>query len=188
MPKEIYVDVDHKKNQLLNTVAHLVSSYPTDAREGQWIYHLTNKSLCVCIDDTGDTTSPLAWKCSASAFDPIGIRDITCPEATDILDAVYISGDLTVALARSDAYATASVFGFVLSKESSTKCTVVTSGILDGFTGLTAGKQYFLSKQYYGGITDTVVTGTNSIIMRVGIAISATQLWINIDRSLTIRA
>lgn len=186
MSEHFDTDVNFHKQQLENPVAHLISSYPSDARNGQFIYHLGIGYLCYCINDTIDTTSPLAWRCCGSFTDPSGIRDVNCPEATEVNDAVYVSGSNEVRPARGNVIGTAQVFGFVRSKESATKCTVITSGLLDGFSGLIEGKIYFLSTQFDGGITDDVPTG-NVVLIRVGKAFTSTQLHIRIDDSIIVR-
>ena len=78
-----YNDLDLLKNELQNAVIHPKIGYPGNAREGQVIYHLTNQMVCVCIDDTGDTTQSVAWRCFGGETDINGGVFITNIEPQD---------------------------------------------------------------------------------------------------------
>lgn len=185
--KDFYTDINLKQNQLLNIIPHIVSSFPSGAREGQIVYNSTKKSFCFCINDTIDTTLEIAWSCYSLITTPIGIQDLSCPPSTEINDIVYISGDYEVTPAQANIFSTSKGFGFVISKESTTKCTISNFGILGNFTGLSAGNTYFISTSFAGGITD-VIPGATEIVCRVGQVLSSTDLFIQIDQSLTIRS
>ena len=57
----VYTDKDFLKNEIRNAVAHPVTSFPANAREGQMIYHSTFKAFFVCINQSMDTTLKGAW-------------------------------------------------------------------------------------------------------------------------------
>lgn len=61
---------------------------------------------------------------------------------------------------------------------------VVMSGLLGGFSGLSAGSVYYADPSTPGGITSTKPTGVNETAIEVGRAVSATQLVVNIQEAL----
>ncbi|MCK4260025.1 MAG: hypothetical protein KAX49_13685 [Halanaerobiales bacterium] len=61
MAKIIQRDIDLRQNAIQKAVAHPVSSFPANAREGQMIYHTTFKAFFICKNDVGDTTSKGHW-------------------------------------------------------------------------------------------------------------------------------
>lgn len=60
-----------------------------------------------------------------------------------------------------------------------TTYTVITSGVVSGFTGLTIGATYYCHTTA-GAITATLPAATSAVIVPVGVAISATQLMLQI--------
>lgn len=60
MAKEVYSDIDYRKNTLLNPVIHNVSNFPANAKVGQQVFHITLLNNYSCIGGT-DTTLPSAW-------------------------------------------------------------------------------------------------------------------------------
>lgn len=105
------------------------------------------------------------------------VTAITTPIATNSLpvrSAVYVDGAGVVQLAKADASATVKAVGFIAANGA----IATTGGTLDGFSGLTVGARYFLSTSIAGAITTDVPT--SGFVAPVGIAISATQLAINI--------
>ena len=54
---------------------------------------------------------------------------------------------------------------------------VVTGGIMGGFSGLTQGAIYYLNPSVVGGITATRPTTANQYLAPIGVAISATQIY-----------
>lgn len=60
-----------------------------------------------------------------------------------------------------------------------TTATVITDGVLSGYTGLIVGSIYYSDNTTPGGITTTRPTATNAYVVPVGMAISATQIDIN---------
>ena len=105
------------------------------------------------------------------------VTAITTPIDTNSLpvrSAVYVDDAGVVQLAKADAYATVKAVGFIAAKGA----IATTGGTLDGFSSLTVGARYFLSEATAGAITTDVPT--SGFVAPVGIAISATQLAINI--------
>lgn len=106
--------------------------------------------------------------------------------------AVYISSGAGVDSARTagDIYLTdpgvtngavrSLCIGFaVLNVTSTNTVNVASEGVLAGFSGLTPGAVYYLDPTTPGGITSTKPATQDQFIVPVGIAVSATQLWIN---------
>lgn len=97
-------------------------------------------------------------------------------------DAVYISGDDTILKASASSTATAKAIGIALETKLATETVKVAMGgsIATGvLTGATAGTQYFLSTTA-GGLTTTPPTGSGNTVNRIGIAVNATDLLIQI--------
>lgn len=99
-------------------------------------------------------------------------------------DAVYISAADTAKKAKADAAGTKDVLAFATATIStSTTGAYQTDGILAGLTGLTAGAVYYLSATTAGLITNSAPSSVGQYVVRVGIAISTTELEINIERA-----
>lgn len=96
---------------------------------------------------------------------------------------VYVSASATVKKAKADASATAMAIGFVADTSIAAAATglIQTDGVLDGFTSLTPGATYFADAATAGAITATAPTASGSHVVKVGKALSATELLIDID-------
>lgn len=106
----------------------------------------------------------------------LNAKTFTAAEALTAGDKVYIDGSGEAARA-SAASGGNRVSGYV--KDSATTGSTVTvffDGCNDALTGLTVGATYFLSPSTPGGITTTVPTGSGEMVIKVGVATSATQL------------
>ena len=97
---------------------------------------------------------------------------------------VYLNGS-TYTLARADSANTASVVGMV-SVASSTRFTIVTSGLVTGLTGLTVGADYFLDGVTAGLATTADPTTIGYVSAPIGIAASATSMYIAIKRGVVV--
>jgi len=109
---------------------------------------------------------------------------------------VYCDGAGTVDLAKADASATVEVIGLVQSTDgilSAASGYIITGGILTATTGqwdtatggsggLSAGSIYYLDPSTAGRLTATAPTTAGQFVVRVGKALSATQLQIEIAR------
>jgi hypothetical protein len=100
-------------------------------------------------------------------------------------DAVYISAADTAKKAKADASGTKDVFGVAIGTISGAAVgNYQTDGVLAGLSGLTAGAIYYLSAATAGLLTVTPPSSVGQYVVRVGIAISTTELDINIERSI----
>ena len=113
--------------------------------------------------------------------------------AITIGSPVYISSNDTVQLAQANASGTVGVIGLVAqtSIPSSSVGSVQVEGVLTattaqwdaivgGSTGLTAGAKYYLSPTTAGLLTTTPTTTIGQYVIRVGRAISTTEMKIDI--------
>ena len=88
--------------------------------------------------------------------------------------AVYIDASGDAQLADNSALSTSEVVGFVSSQN-----TVTYSGVVSGFSSLTPGSTYFLGVD--GDISLSPPTADDSVVVRVGKALTANSLLIDID-------
>lgn len=116
-------------------------------------------------------------------------KDVAILEAAESLvlgDVVYISAAGVVSKSKADASATAKAIGLVADAaiESAASGAIQTDGILAGLTGLTAGSAYYLSADTAGLITPTPPSSAGDFVVRIGTAISTTELEISIRESI----
>jgi len=110
-------------------------------------------------------------------------------------NAVYCDGAGTVDLAQSDASGTVEVLGLVsdVSIGAAASGTIQTDGVLSATTGqwdviagttggLAAGTVYYLDPDTPGYITSTAPTSGGEYVVRIGQAISTTELEISIEQ------
>lgn len=81
--------------------------------------------------------------------------------------------------------ADSNVVGIVTRAEGPNSKTVV-SGRVGGFSGLIPGKSYFLGNN--GRITDKIPTKVGEHIIKIGVALSTTDLFVNVQEAIEIRA
>lgn len=113
--------------------------------------------------------------------------DMNCTATEQVGDAVYVFGDGEVRQANNSDISIAKVLGFVVNKSSDTTCKVRVAGVVDDFTGLSSGSQYFLSG--VSGDIDTIApTTTGSVLVRVGQAIDSDRFMVNINNNYIIRS
>ena len=110
----------------------------------------------------------------------------SCNVAVEVNDFVYLINDSTAALADKTQSANLPIIGAVVSKPTTTSCTIQTLGYLDGFTGLVPGDTYFLDTA--GDISNTPTTTTGEVLYVVGVAKSATRLELRISSDYIIRS
>ena len=108
----------------------------------------------------------------------------TADEALTANDFLYISAADNVSLCDpSDGTITSRGMGFALASAIDTGAvTVISEGVLGGFSALTAGSRYYADPAVAGGITATLPVGTGNTIVQVGYAKSATELQIHIEQ------
>ena len=100
------------------------------------------------------------------------ISGLTCLSGDAVGDWVYVSAASTVAKADADDTAKIPAIGVIVSKESTTSCTVRVSGLVTGASGLTAGATYYLSTTA-GQMTATAPAAPNAV--PVAVALSTTS-------------
>ena len=102
--------------------------------------------------------------------------------STTIGEVVYISAADTANAAKADAAGTAPAFAIASAViTSSSAGTYLTSGTITGLTGLTAGSVYYLSDALAGAMTTTAPTTVGHYVVRLGVAVSATEFDIDIQ-------
>jgi len=108
-----------------------------------------------------------------------------CPPSVAEGDAVYISGTDTVDKAFAGAVGqTEDAIGVVATKPTATTATVLSHGVsAASFVGLTAKATYYLSPTVAGGITSTAPTAPGQKVQEIGIASSATKLFVDIEQT-----
>jgi hypothetical protein len=102
-------------------------------------------------------------------------------------DVVYISAADTGKKAKADATGTKDAIAFAMGAiTNGTTGAYQTDGILSGLTGLVTGSVYYLSAATAGAMTVTAPSAAGQFVVRLGIAISTTELEIQIGRPITL--
>ena len=112
--------------------------------------------------------------------------------AITVGQVVYVDGAGSVDLAQANATATSNVIGLVndSSIASTSAGVIMTDGVIvsadwtavTGVATLTAGSTYFLDPATAGGLTVTPTTTSGNSLVRVGVALSTTEMEITIDQ------
>ncbi|MBD3261221.1 MAG: hypothetical protein GF334_05980 [Candidatus Altiarchaeales archaeon] len=100
----------------------------------------------------------------------------TCDTGVSVLEFVYFSASGTVDEADSTDTAKIPAIGVVVNKPTTTSCLIAHEGEIEGFAGLTAGSSYYLTST--GGLSSTAPSTPGEVVQRVGIATSATTLFL----------
>lgn len=149
---------------------------PTNGGEGHLVWDSAGNRL-------------FAW--DGSAWDDLSVSDaaesvqniFTAGATIAARDVVYVSAadEVSPAIGTDAAQAQATV-GFAVAGASATNPVEIrSSGIVSGFSGLTAGATYYLSTATAGAVQNAVPTGTGNVVLKVGTAKSATQMFINMQ-------
>lgn len=102
-------------------------------------------------------------------------------------DVVYPSGNNQVKKARADAAGTKNVVALAMAAISpSASGSYQTDGILGGLTGLVANTIYYLSPTTAGLLTPTAPTAAGQYVVHIGVALSATELELQIQRPIAL--
>lgn len=142
---------------------------------------LTRKEGTIVYDSTGnqgyldDGTNLLTLGAGS-------IVRLTAVENMDIRTPVYISSIGEVGKLDSDSDSNMEFIGFT--NEAATAAAeveVLLSGVLDGFSSLTIGEFLYADPTTPGTITQTEPTQANTYLIKIGKAISATEIIINPD-------
>jgi hypothetical protein len=100
-------------------------------------------------------------------------------------NVVYISAADTAKTAKADASGTTNALAFATATiTNGTTGAYQTDGILSGLTGLTAGAVYYLSDSTTGAMTSTAPSTLGHYVVRLGTALSTTELEIRIERAI----
>jgi hypothetical protein len=121
----------------------------------------------------------------AGPVSEVGLQSLTNSDAasTAIGDVMYIFGADSVKKCKADAVGT--------SQAACIATAVITAagtgnfqfdGVLGGLSGLVAGTTYYLSAATAGLLTSTAPSTVGQCVTRIGIALSTTELDINIQR------
>lgn len=151
------------------SLAGVPTATPTNGTAGHLVYDNTNDNMYVWTGTEWDNMN------TVSAISNL----YTADEALTNRDAVYISAADNVSACLADDETTCRFIGFAGATVIDTASVEVYSeGLLDGFTGLTAGSRYYCDASTAGAITATAPSGGGNIVYQVGFAKSATELQI----------
>lgn len=105
-----------------------------------------------------------------------GTGEYAVPMASVVGQLVYISGDKTADIADNSSTATAPARGVIIAKPTAIRATLLFSGKVDGYSGLTPKEMLFLGSS--GGlITDSSLpTNPGEVVQKVGVAVSPTTV------------
>jgi hypothetical protein len=166
------VRLDAKQDTLVN-----LQTYALTATNGQIVYATDEKQMFQVVD-TELVAIGGADVIKLTAGENLALRDLVYISTGTGNDSGRTAGQLYKADASNDDRA--EVVGFV-SKAANVGglAEIQLSGILKGFSGLTAGRMYYASSSSPGAITLTPPSANGSWVIAVGIALSATQIDIN---------
>ena len=140
---------------------------------------------------------PLGYNGGASSFDPSGLEgqlnalsgdvfdaqffEASCLPEDEIYDAVFISGPGTVSRGHVSSINSSDVVGFIQNKIDPSNCIVQTRGLLEGFSALDEGENYYLYNS--GDIVKlpTIISEDWNVIP-VGVGYSSDMFYINLGR------
>jgi len=131
------------------------------------------------------------WVWDGAAWNDLGtseyasqvVNNYVADEALSARDVLYISAADSVSKALADN--TSKSYAIGLAKQSvadAATVQVMSEGLVDGFSGLTAGDRYYLSDSAAGAVTSTVPSGSGKTIVQIGYAKSATSLQLHIEQ------
>jgi len=111
----------------------------------------------------------------------VDVVNLEASVALALGDVVYVSAASTVAKSQANAAGTAKVIGLARAAiEANATGEIQTDGILSGLTALTAGSTYYLSADTAGAMVTAAPSETGKFIVKLGTAISTTELEISI--------
>jgi hypothetical protein len=117
----------------------------------------------------------------------VGFGRYTVPSSVAVADAVYATGADTADRADASTATKMPAFGFVVAKLDTTTALVARDGTYAGFSGLTAGSAYYVSKSTPGRVTtDVSGYGVGNVVQAVGFAKNTTSLALQIDRDIVV--
>lgn len=107
--------------------------------------------------------------------------DLIAGENLGARKVIYIDANGKVKLAKANSFITSDTVVGITSHSAllDEKVLIYTNDSLNGFTDLSIGTVYYLSQTTFGELTNT--KPSNGIIIKIGVAVSATELDIHID-------
>ncbi len=127
--------------------------------------------IAIVLEHSGEPFPPVPSEYIVTAGEDLGSRK-----------AAYISGLNEVKLACANSEDTLPCVGFTEdTADSASEVTIWTNDVLDGFTDLTPGEEYYLSQDSTAAGEITLVKPTG-IIVSVGVAKTTTELDIHLQR------
>lgn len=161
----------------LPAIAGAPTATPTDGGEGYLVWDSTNDNLYAWNGTAWDNLSTVQEAervvNSYTAAAILAARDCLYISAADNVNKSDVSAGGAASRVMGLAKAAAAAAGAV---------DVQSEGVMDGFTGLTAGARYYADPATAGGITTTVPVGAGNTIVQVGYAKSTTALHIHIEQ------
>jgi len=153
------------------SLAGVPTASPSDGGSGYLVFDDSNNDLYLWDGAAWDNLS------TVTQAETLG-STYTAGELIAANDAVYISANDTVSIA-DNTVAKAKLIGFVPAGIAAAAAgTVQKSGVLSGFSAMTAGNRMYLGAA--GSITSTVPVGTGNVIVQAGYAKNVTDLEIQI--------
>lgn len=108
------------------------------------------------------------------------IENVLCDSSVSVGSIVRMNGS-TAIKALADSKTNSAIIGICISKASSTSCNIQTCGFTSTvFSGLLIGANYFLSHTIAGALTTSIPTGTGTIVLYIGRALSTQQIIIQV--------
>lgn len=163
----------------LPVLAGVPTATPTASSEGFAVWDSSSNKLYIW--NGAAWTNDIAAAASSSAVLIDTTTYVADTPGVSARDAVFVSSADKVSPCDANAALSSNVIGFATGAAASTAAvSVQKSGVLAGFTGLTATAPYYLSETA-GAITSTPPTTSGATIMQVGFATSTTKLDIGFD-------
>ena len=108
------------------------------------------------------------------------IFEADCISTVNVDDWVYIKSDGVVDGAIANNQVFAETRGIVIEKITSTRCKIQNGGIIT-LSGLNVGKTFFLSSTVKGAMQDSIPSGFNISVKRIGFSITSTLFVIDVS-------
>lgn len=103
----------------------------------------------------------------------------TTSQTLSATNLTYVKADGTLALADATAEGKEAISFVKTSYGSGVSAQHYFSGVISGFSGLTPGANYFMSRTPGAVTSDVSAYTTGNVIMKIGNAISATEIYFN---------
>lgn len=148
---------------------------------GAWNVANTGTGTSGQVLTSGGNSAPPSWQ-SIPVVDAILVNMVNNSGANVTAGTVvYVSGNNQFQLGDADLATSTAIIGLVYDGNIANGATgrIITSGIIHGLGALTPGATYYLS-QVPGGFTTVAPTGSGKYVVPIGIALSTTDMKINV--------